>query len=100
MIEDMISSPCDDFFNRSEHFLKIDVHITVAKSLTVAALVNNEVSVEGESHHLDLAAKSIDLLKEAEKISMKMLLDKALKMSHTWLYNMMFKHYRASVLKS
>ena len=95
----MIDILCDNFFDRSEHFLKINVHIMIIKSLTVAASANDEVSVEGESYHLGLAVKSVDLLKEAEGISIKMLLDKALSVGHTWLYDMMFRHYRAGVLK-
>ena len=95
----MVSSSCDDFFNRSEYFLKIDAHIIVAKSLTVAASANDEMSVEGKSHHLGLTVRSVDLLKEAEEIGMKMLLDKALNVGHTWLYDMMFRYCKASVLK-
>ena len=96
----MISSSCDDFFDKSEHFLKINAHTTVAKSLAVAPSANDEVGVEDESHHLGLAVKGVDLLKEAEGISMKMLLDKALSVGHTWLYDIVFRHHRAGVLKS
>ena len=79
----MIDSSCDDFFDRSKHFFKIDAHITVTKILAIAASANDEVSVEGESHCLGLATKSTDLLKEAERISIKMLLNKALGVGHT-----------------
>ena len=79
----MIDSSCDDFFNRSEYFLKIDVHIMIVKSLTVTALTNDEMTVKDESHCLNLTVKSVNLLKETERIDMKILLDKALDVGHT-----------------